>query len=161
MRKLHKAVLGVVGWEAAWWARRSLNRVGTYDEALRLARSLGKPLVVVGAPDRGATPGPGEGDLVIDIGPSRARNFLQADICKRLPLDDNCCVVFVSCVLEYVDDVQAAVAELQRISGGLLYVVRVEPWTLTAYLYPGAKRTVPPMAPSLQIQAKYAALLGK
>jgi hypothetical protein len=46
-------------------------------------------------------------------------------------------------VLEYVDDYDAALAELQRISGGHLYIVRVEPWTLAAYFYPGAKRTLP------------------
>ncbi len=51
-------------------------------------------------------------------------------------------MVFVSCVLEYVQNFPGAVAELQRVSGGHLYVVRVEPWTLTAYFYPGARRTV-------------------
>jgi ubiquinone/menaquinone biosynthesis C-methylase UbiE len=68
---------------------------------------------------------------------------MVADITKQLPFHDNSVVVFVSCVLEYVDDVDAAIKELMRISGGHLYVVRVEPWTATAYLYPGAKRTLP------------------
>lgn len=137
------ALAAALAWEGGWWLRRNLERKRLYDAALATARAKGLPLVVIGAPDRGATEGPGCGDMVIDIGPSKCPNFLQADICKRLPLDDNCCVVFVSCVLEYVDDYAAALTELTRISGGRLFISRVEPWTATAYLYPGAKRTIP------------------
>ena len=81
--------------------------------------------------------------MVIDIEPSACPNFVQADICKKIPLADNSAVIFVSCVLEYVSDVDAAMKELMRVSGGNLFVARVEPWTLTAYLYPGAQRTLP------------------
>ena len=139
--KLAKVAIGLVAWEGVWWASRNATRNRTYDQAQECARALGRPLVVVGAPDRGATRGPGYGDLTIDIGPSDAPNFLQADICKPLPIKSNSCVVFVSCVLEYVQDVDAAVKELLRISGGYVFNCRVQPWTLTAYLYPGAKRT--------------------
>jgi hypothetical protein len=50
-------------------------------------------------------------------------------------------VVFVSCVLEYVGDLPAALREIQRIAGDLenIYIVTVQPWTLTASLYPGAQ----------------------
>jgi hypothetical protein len=49
-------------------------------------------------------------------------------------------VVYVSCVLEYVSDPEAALHELRRIAGTQenLFMVFVEPWTLTAALYPGA-----------------------
>lgn len=137
-----KLAIGVAAWEGGWWAIRNGKRATMYRQAEALAKRLGKPLVVVGAPDLGATSGPGCGDLVIDIAPSRCPNSIQADICKQIPLADDSCVVFVSCVLEYVDDAEAAMRELQRVSGGNLYVCRVEPWTLTAYLYPGAKRTL-------------------
>lgn len=148
-------VLGVVVWEGAWWAARKHKRGAFYREAKDLARRLGKPLVVVGAPDRGATSSPSSADdIVVDIAPSNAPNFIQADICQRIPLPDNSAVVYVSCVLEYVSDANAAMRELLRVSGGDLFVCRVEPWTLTAYLYPGAKRTLrgdikPPAAHAL------------
>ena len=136
-------VLFAAAWELGWWFARRQKRFAMYADAQALAKKLGKPLVVVGAPDRGMTRGPGCGDMVIDIDFSLCPNFVQADICKRIPLADNSAVIFVSCVLEYVSDVNAAMRELMRVSGGNLFVARVEPWTLTAYLYPGAKRTIP------------------
>lgn len=114
-----------------------------YTLASEASDRLARPLVVVGAPDGGVTSGYGCGDVTIDIGGSSCPTSMVADITKQLPFHDNSVVVFVSCVLEYVDDVDAAIKELMRISGGHLYVVRVEPWTATAYLYPGAKRTLP------------------
>jgi SAM-dependent methyltransferase len=135
--------VAVAAWEGWWWLSRQHRRDQLYAEAKTLAQSLGKKLVVVGAPDRGATSSPASADdIVLDLGPSKAPNFIQCDICKRIPLPDDSCVVFVSCVLEYVADVDAALAELHRISGGRVYAVCVEPWTLTAYLYPDAKRTL-------------------
>jgi len=143
---MFRLALLTLAWEGVWWANRKANRDHLYAEAKAAARRLGKPLVVIGAPDRGATEGPGyDADLVIDIGPSALPQAIIADICKKTPLASNSCVVFVSCVLEYVSDYNAAMREIKRISGGHYYICRVEPWTLTAYLYPGAKRTIPSM----------------
>jgi hypothetical protein len=133
----------LAAWETVWWAHRIYHRNTLYRQAARCAAALGRPLVVIGAPDRGTTNGPGQGDLVIDIAPSQCSNSIQADICHEIPLPDDCCVVFVSCVLEYVDDIDAALSEILRVSGGHVYMACVESWTLTAYLYPGAKRTIP------------------
>lgn len=130
-------------WELFWWARRRANRARIYEKAQRRARELGRKLVVVGAPDGGVTSGYGCGDVTVDLAPSKCPNSIQADVTKRLPFDDDSVVVVVMCVLEYVDDAGAALRELARISGGNLFVVRVEPWTLTSLLYPGAKRTPP------------------
>jgi hypothetical protein len=130
-------------WELGWWARRRAMRKRMYTLASQAAESLQRPLVVVGAPDGGVTSGYGCGDVTIDIGGSVCPTSMTADITQSLPFKTDSVVVFVSCVLEYVEDVDAAIAELMRISGGFLYVVRVEPWTATAYLYPGAKRTLP------------------
>lgn len=139
--KTARVALMVASWEAFWWTRRLNRRWAVFAEARAAATALGRPLLVVGAPDRGPTSSP-VGDINVDIGPSSAPNFVQADICKPLPFAANSVVVYVSCVLEYVADGNAALAELLRISGGQLYIVRVEPWTLTAYLYPGANRTL-------------------
>lgn len=55
-------------------------------------------------------------------------------------LPDDSRVVFVSCVLEYVDDFNAAWSEICRVAGGKenVFVAIVQPWTLTGSLYPGA-----------------------
>jgi hypothetical protein len=135
---------GLVGlWEAAWWARRRARRSSVYQIALQHAQTLNRPLVVVGAPDGGVTSGYGCGDQSIDLSTSTCPNHLQCDITTTIPIADDSCVVFVSCVLEYVDDVDAAIYEINRISGGQFFVVGVEPWTLTSIWYPGAKRTLP------------------
>jgi hypothetical protein len=135
------AALGV--WELGWWARRRSVRGELYACAARRAAALSRPLVVVGAPDGGVTQGYPCGDITVDIQKSSCPYAIQADITKRLPFENGSVVVFVSCVLEYVNNYESALAELERVSGGELYIARVEPWTLTAYLYPGAKRTLP------------------
>lgn len=132
-----------VGWELIWWSRRKKLRGRVFRQAQEKALELGRPLAVVGAPDSWTTDGYPCGDITIDIGDSACPNFYQLDITKPLPFRDNSLVVFVSCVLEYVHDYDTALSELYRVSGGFLYNVRVEPWTLTAYMYPGRKRITP------------------
>jgi hypothetical protein len=83
------------------------------------------------------------GDITIDIAPSNCPNSIQLDVTKTLPFADSSVVVFCSCVLEYVNDPCAAIAEIQRISGGESFFVGVEPWSLAGLLYPGAKQTLP------------------
>lgn len=134
---------GLALWEGFWWARRRSRRAEMFAAAQRRARELGRPLVVVGAPDGGVTAGYPCGDYTVDLGPSSCPNAVRADITKRLPFADDSAVVVVMCVLEYVDDAAAALRELRRVAGRNLFVVRVEPWTLTSVLYPGAKRTLP------------------
>ncbi len=125
-------------------------RQKVYNQAFETSRALGRPLLVVGAPDSWSTGGYPCGDITVDIETdSVCPTHYQLDVTKRLPFDDNSVVVFVSCVLEYVSDYDAALAELMRISGGYLYNVRVEPWTLTAYLYPGRRRITPNMGLSV------------
>lgn len=137
-------------WEAAWWARRRKKRADTFTEARARATATGRPLLVVGAPDGGVTAGYGCGDVTVDLAAaSSCFPYLSADVSRRLPFEDNSCVVFVSCVLEYVTDYEAAYSELRRIAGKNIFITRVEPWTATAYLYPGAKRTLPASLPGV------------
>ncbi len=67
---------------------------------------------------------------------------IVADItnCPIAELAPDSSVVFVSCVLEYVPDLDAALTEIARIagSGDNVFIVNVQPWTLTARLYPNA-----------------------
>ena len=119
-----------------------------FDAAARRASELGRPLVVVGDPDAGMHTrikrAYGCGDMCIDKnGCPMCTVTKVADLTKG-PIDgiaDDSAVVFVSCVLEYVADPEAALRELRRIAGtpSNLFLVFVEPWTLTAALYPGAQ----------------------
>ena len=135
------AALG--SWEMGWWLRRRARRTAQYERARALATALGRPLVVIGAPDGGMTAGYPCGDFTVDILGSACPNTIQADVTKMLPFNDDSAVCYVSCVLEYVDDVDAALREIERVSGGHAFFVGVEWWTLAAALYPGAKRTMP------------------
>lgn len=143
MRKALTFTLGAASWEIGWWLKRRSRRAEVYKLARARADILKRPLVVIGAPDGGVTAGYGCGDVTVDIAPSVCPSALQADITKPLPFKDNTVVVFCSCVLEYVSDAEAALKEILRISGGNAFFVGVEPWTLAAYFYPGAKRTLP------------------
>lgn len=128
------------------WRRRR----ATFEAASWRATELGRPLVVVGDPDAGAhtslMPAYGCGDLCIDLrGCPRCESYRAADI-TRGPIAgvaDDSAVVFVSCVFEYVDDLDAARREVLRIAGSSenVFVVTVQPWTFTAALYPGARWT--------------------
>lgn len=130
-------------WEALWWVIRRQRRADVFEKAQSAAQQLGRPLVVIGAPDGGTTSGYGCGDVTIDLLPSSCPNAMQLDVTQPLPFADNSVVIFCSCVLEYVSDPGAAIAEIQRVSGGYAYFVGVEPWTLNAFFYPGAKQTLP------------------
>jgi hypothetical protein len=86
----------------------------------------------------------GERDFCVDMnGCPRCEHHAAADITRGpIPgLADDSAVVFVSCVLEYVEDVAAAMAEVRRIAGSddNLFIVTVQPWTFTAALYPAAR----------------------
>lgn len=134
----------LLAWEGTWWLVRRAKRTATYQNAQNRATQLGRPLVVVGAPDAAVTAGYGCGDITVDLQASTCPRSIQADITKPLPFADNSAVVAVFCVLEYVNDLNAAMREILRVAGSAdnLFIVSVEPWTLTAYLYPGARRTL-------------------
>jgi Methyltransferase domain len=132
----------LAAWELGWWLYRRNRRAEVYKVANWASHNLNRPLVVIGAPDGGSTSNYGCGNYTIDIAPTTCPNAMQLDVTKPLPFADSSVVVFCSCVLEYLDDPCAAIAEIKRISGGYAYYVGVEPWTLTALYYPGAKQTM-------------------
>lgn len=128
--------------------RRSRRRVA-FAAAKERARLLNRPLVVVGAPGGGVVNRVvgrdyGCGDLCIDLQGCgdcpRAVTGRAEDIFPLIP--SNSSVVFISCTLEYVDDPVGLMGELKRIAGDHVFVVAVEPISLTAWLYPGAKRRI-------------------
>ncbi len=128
--------------------RRQRKR-DVYNAAVERANQTQKQLVVVGSPDGGVVNRlVGRdyecGDLCVDDrGCPKCQVQAVATLDKVLPtFPDNSAVIFVSGTLEKVPDVEKVLAELQRVSGGDLYIAHVEPWTLTAFFTPGAKRRI-------------------
>jgi len=129
----------------AAWSRFDM-RTRLFMAAAKRARSLQRSLVVIGDPDAGLHTRRAYdcGDVCVDANGCPMCPVVQvADITAGpIPgIATNSVVVFVSCVLEYVGDLPAALREIQRIAGDLdnIYIVTVQPWTLTASLYPGAQ----------------------
>ncbi len=144
------ALGGLVVAETAVAYRRWQARREAFDLAVRRAAALRRPLIVVGDPDGGAVTrlqrAYGCGDMCVDInGCPMCKVARVADITAGpVPgVADDSAVVFVSCVLEYVGDAAAAVREIGRMAGSVenIFYVSVEPWTMTAALYPGARWT--------------------
>ena len=179
MRTLARIALGyVAAVESAAALVRFRERTSAFRLAVDRATALGRPLVVIGDPDGGMHTrllrAYGCGDVCVDLsGCPKCPMTIVADITKGPTpgIADDSSVVFVSCVLEYVTDLPAALAEIARMAGRPenVFIVTVQPWTLTARLYPGATwrgSTVPtPGGHAVQMQPvhleeKLAATLG-
>jgi len=145
-----KVGLALAAWESLVAWARFVERKRLFALAQERAKALGKPLVVVGDPDAGAHTRLARaydcGDLCVDLnGCPNCANAVRLDLTKgRLPVADNSAVVFVSCVLEYVDDLKTAWLELRRAAGQELYVATVGGWSFTTWLFPGAKWKLTP-----------------
>ena len=144
-----RLVLGYVGLvEGAAALIRFHERTAAFQAAAERAAALGRRLVVIGDPDAGMHTrlmrAYGCGDVCVDLnGCPKCPVTVVADITKGpiADIEDNSAVVFVSCVLEYVKNLDAALREIARIGGSSdnVFIVTVQPWTLTARLYPGAR----------------------
>lgn len=123
---------------------RKWRRKGIYEMAVEKARETGKRLFIIGDPhnDNKSLDGKADygcGDLCLDketgcdLCPQGVKDSLE----NFLPgLPDNSYVIFVSCVLEYVDNFEMVKRQLARVSGGDLFVVNIEPNTLKTLLFP-------------------------
>jgi len=115
---------------------RNFRRYTYYRKAKRDAALANKKLLVVGCPKSGGFSSKisyllklyGCGDILIDLNPiSPCSNHISIDILSYLrQQDDSSYVIFISGVLEYVDDLVCLKNELYRVSGGLLYVVPID-----------------------------------
>jgi len=159
------ALGGIVAVEGAAALARFNDRKRFFAAAAQRAQQLGRTLVVIGDPDAGMHTrmlrAYGCGDVCVDlVGCGACPDSVAADIThgpvERIPA--NSAVVFVSCVLEYVSDPQAAWTEILRMAGSPdnVWIVPVAPWTLTATLYPVAPARwrvleAPPTAQTLRV----------
>lgn len=117
--------------------RRNYRRYVYYQAAQQLSQDVSKPLLVVGANDLGGVSGSissalelyGCGDRCIDIQgcrecPGSADKQRIEDVLPLLPTNSH--VIYLSCVLEYVDSVANVTQELFRVSGGDLFIVHLD-----------------------------------
>lgn len=135
---------------------RRAARTALFRLAYAKSRQLGLPLLVVGDPDTGFVTrffgrAYGCGDVCTDLtGCPRCTNGIRGrleDVLPKLPTHSH--VVFVSCTLEYVDDLPHVVRELRRVAPpGGLFVVTVEPGSWTSLFYPGAKWVIESAPPT-------------
>jgi hypothetical protein len=126
---------------------RRARRRAVYAQALAHARAVGKPLLVLGDPDTGFVTrffgrDYGCGDVCTDITgcplcPNGIRGSAEA-VLARLPSRSH--VIAVEYTLEYVEDLPAAIRELERVAvPGGIHVARVEPGSLTSRFWFGGK----------------------
>lgn len=116
--------------------RRNWRRFTRYKTAKESAKRKNKKLLVIGATDTGGISGQissqlslyGCGDVCIDMeGCSACEKSMEGKIEDILPtLKTDSFVIYISVVLEYVDDLEFVIKELERVSGGDLYVVFID-----------------------------------
>lgn len=155
-KTIARGILGgvLVAEGAAMW-ERSERRRELINKALARARNIKRPLLFI-RPDndsviartfRAYEFGPHLGELVSPENTivMRVSDVLeQAELVRQglaphIPTDG--AVVFAACVLEYTDEPQELMDEILRIAGEIdnVFVVTLQPWTLTASLDPRAK----------------------
>lgn len=130
-------------YETCIMIRRKLQRRKLFRLAKQRSIDTGLPLLVVGDPHNGlasiATGSDyGCGDVCVDLtGCSRCQNTFKGrleDAVTEFKLDKY--VIYISCVLEYVDDIDFIAAHLRSVPPENLFVVTVEWYSLMAWFYP-------------------------
>jgi hypothetical protein len=129
----------------ATWKRWELRRA-LFVTADEHARKAGRRLVVVLPPRESQLTramnlyeyGARYGDV---LGPAGIGVRAHALARHLRVVEADSAVVYVACALEYVDDLQGTMAEILRVAGNVenIYIVTVQPWTLTAALHPAAR----------------------
>jgi len=130
---------------------RRQKRRGTYQNAQERSKQTGKPLLVVGDPDTGCINhylGRDYqcGDICLDLTgcPGCPRQIKGDLVTEMKKLQDDSCVIFVSCTLEYLPNLETAIKELERVSGdhSNLFVVAVESYSPLHFLFSGTQNII-------------------
>ncbi len=126
---------------------RKVKRRRIYQMAYARSKETGLPLLVVGDPYNGiASKSTGAdygcGDVCLDLTgcpgcASRHVKILKGSMEELLPVIDlSKYIVYISCVLEYVNDLPVFLESLKQVRKGNLFIVNVERYSLVAYIYP-------------------------
>ena len=143
MSKLLYLIIFLILYECSITFHRKYTRRVLFEEASKRAKETNKKLLVIGDPYNGiASISTGLdyncGDLCIDLtGCPKCKNGIKGyleNVIKDINMNDY--VVYISCVLEYVDDIEEILKYLNRIDFKDLFIVTVEYYSLGAYLYP-------------------------
>jgi len=125
---------------------RQVHRKKMFTKAQARAKELNKPLMVIGDPNNGDASklhgaAYGCGDVCVDLtGCPHCPNTIKAKLPNGLEnIEDDSHVVFLSYVLEYVDDVERVIEEIKRVGGENVYALTLSPYQLTSYIYEGSK----------------------
>ncbi len=130
---------------AATWTRWEQRR-RLFLAADARARQLGRPLLVVLPRKEGWFNRSMRlyeyGARYPDIFSRRNSPVIFADsLARGVAVQSDSAVLYVACVLEYVTDLRRSMDEILRLAGEPenIYIVTVQPWTLTAALHPAAR----------------------
>jgi len=114
---------------------RNYKRYKYYNDAKQKSIEKNKKLLVVGCPNNGGISSKiGNffniykcGDLTIDIEKCNCSNFEQNDLYMSLKnKKNNEYVIFISVTLEYIKDIEKVIKEIERVSGGDIYIVNID-----------------------------------
>ena len=140
---MNKIFLIVFFYEVCIMLLRKIKRRIVYQKAKKRAKLTGKKLLVIGDPYNGiASKSTGIdyscGDICIDLTgcpacPESIKGRLE-DTIGTLKLEEY--VIYVSCVLEYVDDLDYINTFLDKVKPDDLFVVNVEWYSFMAWFYP-------------------------
>jgi len=136
-------ILLVILYETLVCILRKIKRRLAFRRAQQRAREVNKNLLVIGDPYNGiASIATGVdyscGDVCLDLSgcprcPTGIRDSLENRL-SGLRLGDY--VVYISCVLEYVDDLPYILQKLETVPKENMFIVNVEWYSLMAYFYP-------------------------
>ena len=141
--KLFFIILIIIIYEIIICIIRKIKRKIYYKKAVKRAKETNKKLLVVGDPYNGIasiTTGLDYncGDVCVDLtGCPKCENAIKGRLEDILPtLNLNEYVIYISCVLEYVDDLNSIMVHLNKVNKDDLFIVNVEWYSLMAYFYP-------------------------
>jgi len=136
----------LVAFQISQAVRRRYDRSKMYQKALSRSRATGKKLLVIGDPDNGFVnrffgPDYEYGDECMDItgcpkappGTIVYKGRIE-ELLPQMDLSDR--VIFISCVLEQVDDIDAVIGILNDVDRRDLFILNVNPYAIEAWWYP-------------------------
>ena len=143
MNKFLIFIIIIIIYEITICMIRKIKRKVYYKKAVKRAKETNKKLLVIGDPYNGIasiTTGLDYncGNLCIDLtGCPKCDNAIKGRLEDIIPtLNLNEYVIYISCVLEYLDNLPLVMSYLNKVNKNDLFIVNVEWYSLMVYFYP-------------------------